>query len=612
MLIITERTERPFATSLFSKKSFIKGREEPVPNRTDTFDMSVSRQGLQSDEKSGATVTREVIAAKEDTQSVYDRSLIVTPTSPGANASPVPTVPVLPEMSEWRQKRDAALRTTMRVDDVRSQAVPSPLTTVYGPATPPSQDSTKQYGSHFSWRPPTRDSTSSPRNSHDMEEYRKNWPPPAMLQEPKSPNRASAPPPSQPPSVPLPLPPLEGASRAGVDNMPAEAAPESQRSTEAVGVLLEPNPKSIPDPQSVPSTNQAALQSLVQEAPVEEEAPRPRGRRPALPSLEKLFVRAAARHNKTPLFGGEAERKARPSIDTSTDDATKTDSVSSSPDETETSGSDITMPHDYKLDTDDSGFEPEDDDSSNDDTDDWSPEEPRRSRRSLLRSNTTGPRPVRNFSRPRVPSGLFRHRRPSEGNLPIMMGSQQWRRSRSLPPVRSRRINQAAADQERNNVIEVGSRIKSKVPILQAAPVPARKMRFGQDVPQQQQQKSRPRLTPFPSAATSMAPEKKAKGLGQQGSSQRLDASATQWREGVDPAQARMDAQAELNAERRMMKELETRTSAVGDAQEAGVGGGGGRRSTEGSRGRGRGRHAKKLSRDKSLNARVMHVAQNF
>lgn len=573
--------------------------------------MSVSRQGLRGDEEKGAaTVTHEDVFTKDDTQqSVYDRSLIVTPTSP-EDDNVVPTVPTLPEMSEWRQKRDAALRTTMRVDDLRSQAVPSPLTGVYGPATPPSRASVTQYGSHFSWRPPTRDSTASEPTSQDMEEYHNNWPPEAMQQEPKSPNRASAPPPSEPPSVPLPplMPPPEGVSLAETANEAeaadmTEATAESKRSSNAVSTPPESDSPEISDPQPVPAAKEEATGSPVEEAPVED-VRRPRGRRPALPSLEKLSARAAARHNRTSMFLREAELKSRPTAGNSTDDATKVDSARSSPEETETSWTDITQPQDYKLETDDSGFESEDDDTG--------PEEPRRSRRSLLRSNTAGPRLIRNFSRPRVPSSLLRHRRPSEGILPAIIGSQQWRRSRSMPPARSRRDNKKpAVEQERNNVIEVGSNIQPTVPILQPAPVPARQHTkkglaaagsSSQDAPPSQQ-KPRPRLTPFPSATTSMAPEKKVRGLGQ-GSVRQLEARVTQWREGVDPAQARLDAQAELDEERQMMEEFDTRTS--GDVQEGG--GDGGRRSMEQSRGR----QANKLSREKSSNARARRAAQNF
>lgn len=610
MIIITERTDRPFATSLFSKKSFIKGRDEPVKNRTDTFDMSVSRQGLRSDEDKGATVTHQDVVTKDDIQqSVYDRSLIVTPTSAGGENA-VPTVPTLTEMSEWRQKRDTALRTTMRVDDVRSQAVPSPLTAVYGPATPPSRESVKQYGSHFSWRPPTRDSTLSQSTSQDLEEYHNNWPPAAMQQEPKSPNRASAPPPSEPPSVPLPplMPPPEGASLAETANEAeaadiVEATPESKRSSDTVSTPPEPDSTGIPDPQPVPAAKEEATGTPVEESPVEE-APRPRGRRPALPSLEKLSARAAARHNRTSMLLREAELKSRPSADNSTDDATKADSARSSPEETETSRTDITKPRDYKLETDDSGFESEDDDTG--------PEEPRRSRRSLLRSNTAGPRLVRNFSRPRVPSGLLRHRRPSEGTLPAIIGSQQWRRSRSMPPARSRRDNKkTAVEHKRNNVIEVDSEFEPTVPILQPAPVPVRqqtKLGLAAAGPTSQdaspsQQKPRPRLTPFPSAATSMAPEKKVRGLGQ-GSLRQLETRVTQWCEGVDPTQVRLDAQTELDVERHMMEELDARTSV--DIQEGG--GSGGRRSMEQSRGR----QANKLSREKSSNVRARRAAQNF
>lgn len=638
MIIITERTDRPFATSLFSKKGFILGMDEPVTNRTDTFEMSVSRQGVRHDEKKGVTVTQEDVVTKDDgRESVYDRSLIVTPTS-ADDASSVPTVPTLPAMPEWRQRRDHALRSTLRADDVRSQAVPSPLTAVYGPATPPSRDSVKQYGSHFSWRPPTRDrdSTFSQGGLQNMDEYRNNWPPTAIPHEPKSPNRASAPPPSQPPNIPLPpLMPLPGTSPLAETANQAEAAntvedtAASKRSTDTFRTLPDINSRSTPELQPTNAADEEDASIPTDEQPAEE-APKPRGRRPALPSLEKLSARAAARHNRTSMLAREQEVKPRPSIDNSTDDATKTDSSRSTPEGVEVSQPD-SKPRDHKPnETDDSGFESEED---------TGPEEPRRSRhrsRSLLRSNTGGPRLVRNFSRPRVPSSLLRSRRPSEGNLPAMgfpgisrrnsrrdsnTGSsfssmaQQWRRSRSMPAARERRPDNQPTETdpepapERSTVLEMDpSTFEPMVPILQAAPV-RQQNKPAANIQPKKSPPAAPRFSPFPSAATSMAPEKKVKGLGQ-GSLRRLEARVTQWREAVDPAEAERVAQAELDAQQRRQIKEEITTMQVGrtsiDEQS------GRRPSMDSGRGRSRGATTNKLSREKSSTGRARRAAQNF
>lgn len=657
MLVITERTDRPFATSLFSKKTFIMGLDGD-PNRTDTFDMSVSRAGFRNDlEKKRTTATNSLLTKEltRDTQddtrnSMFDRTLIVTPTSQERDEDdlPNPTVPALPAMPEWRQKRDTALRNTLRVEDNRSLAVPSPLTAVYGAA--PSPNSLTKYGSQFSWRPPTRDSMISARNTRDLEEeYRNNWPPAEMLQQAKSPNRASMPAPSQPPTVPLPplVPRSEVTDSAAPTNLVEGAKePDSQRSSETVSILMEITSTKIPETQPTSITDEVATSMAAEERQPAEEAPRPRGRRPALPSLEKLSARAAARHKRVPTLDPDVNQA--PSTNTASDEATKTESSRSSPESLEPRRTEVKSRSNQSEDIDDSGFESEDD---------TGPEEPRRSRRSLLRSNTAGPRLVRNFSRPRIPSSMLNRRRPSKGNLPpaafktgggegqsSSSGSrrdndsggssftgikQQFRRSRSLPAVRDRKADTTAAatevDTERKTIVEVNPEFKVTVPILQPAPV-----RNTSRAREAQQKKAPPRFSPFPSAATSMAPEKKVKGLGQ-GSQRRLGQRVNQWRDGVDTTQDALAAQqAEIDAQQRQLLEdfdLMGRTSIVEGGRRPSIDSR--RLSTDGRRpsmeNRGRqparpdvlGLPAKphpvsKLSRDKSMNGRGRHVAQNF
>lgn len=601
-------------------------------NRADTFDMSVSRQGFRKDEKKNATVVYKERTKDDARESLFDRSLIVTPTSwEHDDDEAVPTVPVMPTVPDWRQRRDAALRTTMRADDSRSQAVPSPLTAVYEPATPPdTQDSLKKYGSHFSWRPPTRDSTFSPRASHDMDDYRNNWPPTAMLDGSKSPNRASAPPPSEPPDVPLPplVPSPEVVHMAETANV-AETTTASQRSTFTDGTLPDIDPASSLDAQLSNTEDEKGASITSNEQPAEE-IPRARGRRPALPSLEKLSARAAARHNRTSMLVRTADLKPRPSLDLPENDvaATLESSRSSSgvveASQPEIESSDIEPEEELG---DDSGFESEDDEEELEDT------RPRHRSRSLIRSNTAGPRLVRNFSRPRVPSGLLR-RRPSEGKPPTMLprngvrnsvsrrdsnsGSsftaptlsaltQQFRRSRSVPAIRGK-----GPTEDQDSVVQMAATVEPTVPILQAAP--ARKN--GQTRAADQSTAAHenvfapgPALSLFPSAATSMAPEKKVKGLGQ-GSSRRLEQRVTQWREGVNTQDA---TQAELDAERQTMREFDTSGQISFDDDSDN---GGGRRSIE-RRGRsqarsGRGAHANKLSRERSMTIRARRAAQNF
>lgn len=634
-----------------------------IVKRTDTFDMSVSRQGFQTEEKKRTTVlVTRVDGMKDDGRdSVYDRSMIVTPTSADDDEElPVPTVPAMPAMPEWRQKRDAALRNTLRADDARSIAVPSALTAVYGRGSPASsQDSLKQYGSHFSWRPPTRDSTTSRRNSRNMVEYNSNWPPTPLQNQDdlRSPNRASAPPPSQPPTVPLPpiLPPPHSDSGDLAETAKlAGGVRESQASIETTSTLPDIRTTSTPDTQPTTMTEEEGpgpseipdeQEQPVEEKPVEEPT-RARGRRPALPSLAKLSARAAARHNRTSMLAREKKLEPKPQPEPQPEPEHVEESSADDIEKTVTSRSSSPEPNSRsrkrELHDTDSGFESEED---------TGPEEPRRSRhrsRSLLRNNTAGQRLVRNFSRPRVPSSLLNRRRPSEGNLPGMAFAvgqaghrrnsnrnsgnafstmaQQFRRSRSLPADRAR-ANKAQEPEtdvelepERNNLVEIDPHFQVKVPIIQAAPVPKNTQKSAAAA-QKKAIPPAPRFSPFPSAATSMAPEKKVKGLGP-GSIRRLEERVTQWREGVDqndnlqplnqnPVTSIL--QVEREAQRQLMEKFEPRPSMDMDEDRDR-----GRPSMEGVsggiRGRSRGERgqANKLSRERSMTGRARRAAQNF
>lgn len=155
MVLVTETTDRPFATSIFSRKTFLRGMDEPR-GRVSTFDLSVSRQGLREKDTT-STKAKSGDGGEPDVEhTAFDRSAIITPESPvlPAPAVAAPRARPLSRPPQWG---------TVRQERVRSQLFPTPLETVFTTeAIPPdSQYSPKRDGVHFAWRPPTRDSTMS-------------------------------------------------------------------------------------------------------------------------------------------------------------------------------------------------------------------------------------------------------------------------------------------------------------------------------------------------------------------------------------------------------------------------------------------------------------------
>lgn len=146
MVVITETTERPFATSFFSKESFIKA-VNMSDGRVDTFDLSVSRAGHRPKDKGNGSTMKKASIDLATNQLGFDRSTINTPESPVfASADNL----VLKSSTQVHNK--SLVR-------VRSQPIPTPLEAVFTAEGVPldAQDSPRK----LAWRPP-RESTYTP------------------------------------------------------------------------------------------------------------------------------------------------------------------------------------------------------------------------------------------------------------------------------------------------------------------------------------------------------------------------------------------------------------------------------------------------------------------
>ncbi|KAF3771397.1 hypothetical protein M406DRAFT_67701 [Cryphonectria parasitica EP155] len=149
ILAVIETTNQPFATSGFSKRTFIQGTGELRDGRS-TFDLSVSRQGhreITENTKNVKFSDRE----GQDLERSFDRSRISTPESPDAEAQIA--------KEPFTNRPDKSQKWTMlRQDHLRIQLVPTPLDSVFASQDIPSELQVPSWRdeAYFAWRPPAR------------------------------------------------------------------------------------------------------------------------------------------------------------------------------------------------------------------------------------------------------------------------------------------------------------------------------------------------------------------------------------------------------------------------------------------------------------------------
>lgn len=478
ILIVIETTDRPFATSILSRRTFITATEQG--DRKDTFDLSISRQGIHPPEdakenKKGARNT--VVELQRES---FDRSRINTPESSGdGSPSGQTNAPSWADRSSRIEPRRSIRRDTMRV---RSQAVPTPLETIFGSReTLPDPRNSPGIKGDFSWRPPTRDSeyNQRPLTSDSFRDT---------------------------------LQPRSNAASTVFSNLSALPQP------------LTTNPISEPRlPDIGQADEQAAQQPLGRprssSVPPEAQPKQPAQRRPTLPNLTDLPARAAARRRNS-LIAREADLDPRASREIS-----RRFSI--------LSGQDIAPPsprNDFvevpipdikarELETDEDGIIPVE-------------------AHPLARNNTTRARLVRNFSRPRRRSTMV-------GPVDVVMDGDRARRTSSyLPePARERgrdRRQGGGATGDDNRLAEV-RRSKSVPPVASSdAAARTRRVSLVLDEPRSKPPTARlprkpiaaPRFSPFPTTGTGAPDQRRLKGLGQ-GSARRLDKEVSRWVEGI-------------------------------------------------------------------------------
>lgn len=473
ILIIIETTDRPFATSILSRRTFITARDNG--DRKDTFDLSISRQGIRAVEDNKANKKEMRNTVIELQRESFDRSRINTPESPG-DKSPVGQnrAPSWTDRSSRIEQRRSMRRDTVRV---RSQAVPTPLETIFGSReTLPDPRNSPGIKGDFSWRPPTRDSDyiQRPRTS---ESFRDNLQPRGNAASTVFSNLSA---------IPQPL---------ATDPSSAPHAPEAFAPAESVASRRSVGPQRS---SSVP--------------PPETQLKPPAQRRPTLPNLTDLPARAAARRRNS-LIAREADLNPRASLEISRRFSLKGQNIA--PPSPRTDFVEVPIPTitPRELETDEDGVIPEE-------------------THPLARNNTTRSRLPRNFSRPRRRSTMVgpvdvvtdgdRARRTSSylpeparerGRLRkqdenIGDGRRaEVRRSKSVPPVTSNPATRA----NRGSLVLAEPRSKPPTAKLPRKPVAG------------------PRFSPFPVPGAS---DRRLKGLGQ-GSTRRLDKEVARWVEGV-------------------------------------------------------------------------------
>lgn len=487
ILIVIETTDRPFATSILSRRTFITAKEQG--DRKDTFDLSISRQGIHPPEdgtenKKGPRNT--VVGIQRES---FDRSRINTPESSGGGSPDGQSnAPSWMDRSSRIEQRRSIRRDTMRV---RSQAVPTPLETIFGSReTLPDPRNSPGIKGDFSWRPPTRDSEYNQRPM-TSDSFRDTLQPRSNAASTVFSNTSALPPPLATNPVP--------ATRASSTFGPADEQAIRQS-------LARPRSSSVPP--------EAQLKPPVQ-------------RRPTLPNLTDLPARAAARRRNS-LIAREADLNPRASQEISR--RFSLIGQNTAPPSPRNEFVEVPIPNikPRELETDEDGIIPVES-------------------HPLARNNTTRGRLVRNFSRPRRRSTMV-------GPVDVVMDGDKARRTSSFLPdparERGRERRQAGGNVEDYRRIEV-RRSKSVPPVASNTAARTKRVSLILDEPRSKPPTARlprkplagPRFSPFPATGNGAPDQRRLKGLGQ-GSARRLDKEVSRWVEGVQ-AEPRTSSDAE-------------------------------------------------------------------
>lgn len=559
ILIVIETTDRPFATSILSRRTFITATEQG--DRKDTFDLSISRQGIHPVEGEAENKKGPRNTVIEMPRESFDRSRINTPesssggspTGDGQNSAPSGWT----DRSSRVEQRRSTRRDTARV---RSQAVPTPLETIFGSReTLPDPRNSPGIKGDFSWRPPTRDSEYGQRPM-TSESFRDT------------------------------LQPRSNAASTVFSNLSALPQP----------LATNPVPPALVPGVARPAEQQARRQSVVgpqrssSVPPAETQMKPPPQRRPTLPNLTDLPARAAARRRNS-LIAREADLDPRASTEISRRLSLIGQNTAAPPsprnDFVEVPIPDIKP---RELETDEDGIIPEE-------------------AHPLARNNTTRSRLVRNFSRPRRRSTMV-------GPVDVVMDGDRARRTSSFLPepareraARGRKGGQGGGDDDPvadDRRAEV-RRSKSVPPVAPSDAMRTRRVSLVLDEPRSKPPTAKlpmlrkpvagPRFSPFPATTTAAttgggasagAPDqRRIKGLGQ-GSQRRLDKEVARWVEGVQ-AEPRASSDTPPSIISDVSTDiLDPETTRPSSRR----GGGGGRR----------------LSRGDSVTGRTRRIAQNF
>ncbi|KAI3395701.1 hypothetical protein diail_999 [Diaporthe ilicicola] len=366
---------------------------------------------------------------------------------------------------------------------VRSQAVPTPLETIFGSReTLPDPRNSPGIKGDFSWRPPTRDSVQRPPTRESFRDT---------------------------------LQPRSNAASTVFSNLSAIPQPLATDSNAAPRI-----PEVFGPADELASRRQSlGPQRSSSVPPPQTQFKPPAQRRPTLPNLSDLPARAAARRRNS-LIAREADLDPRASREISRRFSLTGGGQDIAPPSPRNDFVEVPIPTTAprELETDEDGIIPVE-------------------AHPLARNSSTRARLVRNFSRPRRRSTMV-------GPVDVVMDGDRARRTSSYLPEPARERGRARREREhRGDARRAEVRRSQSVPPVASNPV-ARAKRGSLVFDTEPRSKPPtatlprkpimpgPRFSPFPSATA--APDRRVKGLGQ-GSARRLDKEVARWVEGIQP-----------------------------------------------------------------------------
>lgn len=500
-----ESSERPFATSVISKGSFIKGegghrRQDTV----DTFDMSASRAGIRADDKENGSRPQAESSEVPPAAASDDRSLIKTPDNKSVE-----------NFALWTDSPDR--RPPMR--RARSLAFPTPLETIFGSreTLPGAKDCSPGISrGDFSWRPPTRDSmhrNSQKQRQHVTVMYHDTLRPRSgdddliLHYDPSAESMPVVPPPTLPhPSIMSRFPentprPQGRPSLVFRDTLPPP--PSMAPGPPLPGVPIRERRPTLPDLadlQTPPLQQEQQQQQRRSTLPDVNDPPPEHKRRPTLPDLADLPARAAMRRRNS-LLVRDADLAPNPRLSDVSKRWTAIGVLTPTASEfTEVPRPDITHREVQRDPADGSIVE---------------------GQHPLMRNASTRNRLVRNFSRP---GPRFRRASTHDGDGTV-------RRSLSfeegVPPDMNDTIRKDAEAINRSRSVPPQSSARSAQP--SSGPPPAVPLGVTTSISVASE------VSPRTSGTDNQLPFREAKpikGLGQ-GSDQRLDRRVEQWQQGI-------------------------------------------------------------------------------